>query len=160
MLRTSRDQLGMSMLSRRLLAGTRGLSTLGLKWMRIEAYAVLFLNCNQPVSCVRTSISMSNSYKNVTPTRVVSYSLSNGCGGFSLAVFLLLWMRYLQSRRMELRGRQYHRRIVSDELLKGGTAPEKIWGKKLNTICTCHNFFPLSSVQIIIIPACCLLCVL
>ena len=26
--------------------------------------------------------------------------------------------------------------------------------------CTCHNFFPLSSVQIIIIPACCLLCVL
>ena len=25
---------------------------------------------------------------------------------------------------------------------------------------TCHNFFPLSSVQIIIIPACCLLCVL
>ena len=27
-------------------------------------------------------------------------------------------------------------------------------------ICGCHNFFPLSSVQIIIIPACCLLCVL
>ena len=27
-------------------------------------------------------------------------------------------------------------------------------------ICSCHNFFPLSSVQIIIIPACCLLCVL
>ena len=26
--------------------------------------------------------------------------------------------------------------------------------------CTCHNLFPLSSVQIIIIPACCLLCVL
>ena len=26
--------------------------------------------------------------------------------------------------------------------------------------CTCHNFPPLSSVQIIIIPACCLLCVL
>ena len=26
--------------------------------------------------------------------------------------------------------------------------------------CTCHNFFPLSSVQIIIIPSCCLLCVL
>ena len=25
---------------------------------------------------------------------------------------------------------------------------------------TCHNFFPLSSVQIIIMPACCLLCVL
>ena len=27
-------------------------------------------------------------------------------------------------------------------------------------ICSCHNFFSLSSVQIIIIPACCLLCVL
>ena len=26
--------------------------------------------------------------------------------------------------------------------------------------CTRHNFFPLSSVQISIIPACCLLCVL
>ena len=26
--------------------------------------------------------------------------------------------------------------------------------------CPCHNSFPLSSVQIIIIPACCLLCVL
>ena len=26
--------------------------------------------------------------------------------------------------------------------------------------CTSHNFFPLYSVQIIIIPACCLLCVL
>ena len=26
--------------------------------------------------------------------------------------------------------------------------------------CTCHNFFPLSSVQVIIIPACCLLSVL
>ena len=26
--------------------------------------------------------------------------------------------------------------------------------------CSCHNFFPLSSVQIIFIPACCLLCVL
>ena len=26
--------------------------------------------------------------------------------------------------------------------------------------CPCHNFFPLSSVQIIIIPACFLLCVL
>ena len=29
-----------------------------------------------------------------------------------------------------------------------------------NFFCTCHNFSPLSSVQIIIIPACCLLCVL
>ena len=30
----------------------------------------------------------------------------------------------------------------------------------VKNICSCHNFFPLSSVQIIIIPACCLLCVL
>ena len=27
-------------------------------------------------------------------------------------------------------------------------------------ICSCHNFFTLSSVQILLIPACCLLCVL
>ena len=27
-------------------------------------------------------------------------------------------------------------------------------------ICRCHNFFSLSSVQILFIPACCLLCVL
>ena len=32
---------------------------------------------------------------------------------------------------------------------------------KVTHICSCHNFFPLSSaVQIIIIPACYLLCVL
>ena len=31
---------------------------------------------------------------------------------------------------------------------------------KLSFFLTCHNFFPLSSVQIIIILACCLLCVL
>ena len=30
---------------------------------------------------------------------------------------------------------------------------------KFDFFCPCHNFFPLSSVQIIIIPACCLLCV-
>ena len=39
--------------------------------------------------------------------------------------------------------------------LRGGdTRKKKI--KNLNTICSSHNFFPLSSVQIIIIPACCL----
>ena len=32
--------------------------------------------------------------------------------------------------------------------------------KKLNTYLSCHNFFFLSSVQILLIPACCLLCVL
>ncbi len=33
--------------------------------------------------------------------------------------------------------------------------------KEIGThICSCHNFFPLSSVQILLIPACCLLCVL
>ena len=38
-----------------------------------------------------------------------------------------------------------------------GTTPEitKIW----THICSCHNFSPLSSVQILLIPACCLLCV-
>ena len=30
----------------------------------------------------------------------------------------------------------------------------KIW----RHICSCHNFFPLSSVQSLLIPACCLLC--
>ena len=30
----------------------------------------------------------------------------------------------------------------------------------LTHICSCHNFFPLSSVQILLLPACCLLCVL
>ena len=42
--------------------------------------------------------------------------------------------------------------------LKGGTGPETI---EIGThICSCHNFPPLSSVQILLIPACCLLCVL
>ena len=42
--------------------------------------------------------------------------------------------------------------------LKEGTIPET--NEIVKNICSCHNFFPLSSVQIIIIPACCLLCVL
>ena len=41
---------------------------------------------------------------------------------------------------------------------KGGTIPKTNEIEK--KICSCHNFFPLSSVQIIFIPACCLLCVL
>ena len=40
----------------------------------------------------------------------------------------------------------------------GGDLPET--NEIVTHICSCHNFFPLSSVQIIIIPACCLLCVL
>ena len=43
--------------------------------------------------------------------------------------------------------------------VKGGLHQKKP-GIFLNTICSCHNFYFLSSVQIIIIPACCLLCVL
>ena len=40
----------------------------------------------------------------------------------------------------------------------GGTTPET---NEIGIhICSCHNFFPLSSVQILLIPACCLLCVL
>ena len=40
----------------------------------------------------------------------------------------------------------------------GGAIPKT--NEIVKNICSCHNFFPLSSVQIIIIPACCLLCVL
>ena len=46
----------------------------------------------------------------------------------------------------------------SRNLLRGGTIPKT--NEIVTNICSCHNFFPLSSVQIIIIPACCLLCVL
>ena len=42
--------------------------------------------------------------------------------------------------------------------LKGGATPET--NEIVTNICSCHNFFSLSSVQIIFIPACCLLCVL
>ena len=42
--------------------------------------------------------------------------------------------------------------------LRGGTLPET--NEIVTHICSCHNFFPLSSVQILFIPACCLLCVL
>ena len=52
----------------------------------------------------------------------------------------------------------YIQRSVDDELFKGG-----LYHFSRNLIkknCPCHNFFPLSSVQIIIIPACWLLCVL
>ena len=42
--------------------------------------------------------------------------------------------------------------------LRGGGLPET--NEIVTHICSCHNFFPLSSVQIIIILACCLLCVL
>ena len=42
--------------------------------------------------------------------------------------------------------------------LLGGTTPET--NEIVTHICSCHNFFPLSSVQILFIPACCLLCVL
>ena len=41
---------------------------------------------------------------------------------------------------------------------KGGTTPET--NEIVTLICSCHNFFSLSSVQILFIPACCLLCVL
>ena len=43
-------------------------------------------------------------------------------------------------------------------LIEGGTTPET--NEIVTNICSCHNFFSLSSVQIIFIPACCLLCVL
>ena len=43
-------------------------------------------------------------------------------------------------------------------MFKGGTTPET--NEIVTNICSCHNFFSLSSVKIIFIPACCLLCVL
>ena len=49
-------------------------------------------------------------------------------------------------------------------LLKGGGGgglhlkPPK-FDRNLNIYLRCHNFPPLSSVQILLIPACCLLCV-
>ena len=51
--------------------------------------------------------------------------------------------------------------IEKDEWMKtphGGTAPET--NEIVTHICSCHNFFSLSSVQILLLPACCLLCVL
>ena len=46
-------------------------------------------------------------------------------------------------------------------ILGGGGGVLCIFLRNLHIFfCTCHNFPPLSSVQIIIIPACCLLCVL
>ena len=47
---------------------------------------------------------------------------------------------------------------VPEAKVEGGTTPET--NEIVTNICSCHNFFSLSSVQIIFIPACCLLCVL
>ena len=48
--------------------------------------------------------------------------------------------------------------LVPLRIPKGGTGP--YFPKIVYILWTSHNFFSLSSVQIIIIPACCLLCVL
>ena len=48
--------------------------------------------------------------------------------------------------------------FIKLDQLSSGAIPET--NEIVTHICSCHNFFPLSSVQIIIIPACCLLCVL
>ena len=42
----------------------------------------------------------------------------------------------------------------------GKTEPTPETNEIVTLICSCHNFFSLSSVQILFIPACCLLCVL
>ena len=57
----------------------------------------------------------------------------------------------------------YHQKLVSHAMLvcwwiKGG--PHHFSPKLSFFFGSCHNFFSLSSVQIIFIPACCLLCVL
>ena len=64
----------------------------------------------------------------------------------------------IQSNKSSILGIGKGSGLVTSISLKGGTIPQtsEIW----THICGCHNFFPLSSVQIIIIPACCLLCVL
>ena len=48
--------------------------------------------------------------------------------------------------------------IQTPLVFQGGTTPET--NEIVTNICSCHNFSPLSSVQILFIPACCLLCVL
>ena len=48
--------------------------------------------------------------------------------------------------------------IIHPNESAGGTIPKT--NEIVKNICSCHNFFPLSSVQIMFIPACCLLCVL
>ena len=50
------------------------------------------------------------------------------------------------------------RRGDSHILCGGGTTPET--NEIVTHICSCYNFFSLSSVQIFLLPACCLLCVL
>ena len=49
-------------------------------------------------------------------------------------------------------------RLSQQQDMLGGTG--SFFPKIVYIFCDHHNFFPLSSVQIIIIPACCLLCVL
>ncbi len=49
-------------------------------------------------------------------------------------------------------------RLIRFCLMKGGLDLKP--KKKLNTYLSCHNFFFLSSVQTLLIPPCCLLCVL
>ena len=59
---------------------------------------------------------------------------------------------------LERRRKYLEDQVIHACQLKGGTTPET--NEIVTNICSCHNFFPLSSVQIIFIPACCLLCVL
>ena len=62
----------------------------------------------------------------------------------------------LFEEKEEKRRKNYKNMYILDCL--GGTIPKT--NEIVKNICSCHNFFPLSSVQIIFIPACCLLCVL
>ena len=58
----------------------------------------------------------------------------------------------------------YYRRFIPNfstiatPLTERGATPET--NEIVTLICSCHNFFSLFSVQILFIPACCLLCVL
>ena len=50
--------------------------------------------------------------------------------------------------------------LITDYVLGGGGGGGLHLKPPWTHICSCHNFFPLSFVQILLIPACCLLCVL
>ena len=74
-------------------------------------------------------------------------------------IIVWVWLIKLVRRAHTHKIYKYSKNV--DTLKRGGLylkPPETT--KKLSTYLSCHNFFPLSSVQIIIVPACCLLCVL
>ena len=67
----------------------------------------------------------------------------------------IIWNQILNTMELKVKARK----VCKDcNLSNRGTLPETT--EILTHICSSHSFFPLSSVQIHLIPACCLLCVL